>query len=241
MNNESPMHKAFTSYMHDCGCGTNTTQLSNNEEDDILVLPTDEPGLDVTVLSNDIVTNLGYKGYVPIYFQPHSIFEALKQSMEEESVAFDWYVRRQIYSKDNNDEKSAKLWGEIAADEEEHYIKFGKRILETSGKDALSGVMADMPFRVPLSKISVVGSGIEPGDDITAFTGSYPGKKINKGEALVQDLVDAGWIIKGNYSNQETAMQVSSDIIYKENHPTQVINRMPIAYTVLYLSNTKYR
>ena len=44
MNNESPMHKAFTSYMHDCGCGTNTTQLSNNEEDDILVLPTDEPG-----------------------------------------------------------------------------------------------------------------------------------------------------------------------------------------------------
>ena len=72
-------------------------------------------------------------------------------------------------------------------------------------------------------------------------TGSYPGKKINKGEALVQDLVDAGWIIKGNYSNQETAMQISSDIIYKENHPTQVINRMPIAYTVLYLSNTKYR
>ena len=154
MNNESPMHKAFTSYMHDCGCGTNTTQLSNNEEDDILVLPTDEPGLDVTVLSNDIVTNLGYKGYVPIYFQPHSVFEALKQSMEEESVAIDWYIRRQIYSKDNNDEKSAKLWGEIAGDEEEHYIQFGKRILETAGEQALRDVIADMPFRVPLSKIS---------------------------------------------------------------------------------------
>ena len=177
MNNESPMHKAFTSYMHDCGCNKSTTQLSNNEEDDILVLPTDEPGLDVTVLSNDIVTNLGYKGYVPIYFQPHSVFEALKQSMEEESVAIDWYIRRQIYSKDNNDEKSAKLWGEIAGDEEEHYIQFGKRILETAGEQALRDVIADMPFRVPLSKISVVGSGIEPGDDITAFTGSYPGKK----------------------------------------------------------------
>ena len=37
MNNESPMHKAFTSYMHDCGCNKSTTQLSNNEEDDILV------------------------------------------------------------------------------------------------------------------------------------------------------------------------------------------------------------
>ena len=177
MNNESPMHKAFTSYMHDCGCNKSTTQLSNNEEDDILVLPTDEPGLDVTVLSNDIVTNLGYKGYVPIYFQPHSVFEALKQSMEEESVAIDWYIRRQIYSKDNNDEKSAKLWGEIAGDEEEHYIQFGKRILETSGKDALSGVMADMPFRIPITKESVMSSGIESGDDITAFTGSYPGKK----------------------------------------------------------------
>ena len=158
MNNESPMHKAFTSYMHDCGCGTNTTQLSNNEEDDILVLPTDEPGEDVTELSID-VTNLGYKGYVPIYFQPHSVFEALKQSMEEESVAFDWYVRRQIYAKDIGDEASAKLWGEIAADEEEHYIKFGKRILETSGKDALSGVMADMPFRIPITKESVMSSG----------------------------------------------------------------------------------
>ena len=161
MNNESPMHKAFTSYMHDCGCNKSTTQLSNNEEDDILVLPTDEPGLDVTVLSNDIVTNLGYKGYVPIYFQPHSVFEALKQSMEEESVAFDWYVRRQIYAKDIGDEASAKLWGEIAADEEEHYIKFGKRILETSGKDALSGVMADMPFRIPITKESVMSSGID--------------------------------------------------------------------------------
>ena len=161
MNNESPMHKAFTSYMHDCGCNKSTTQLSNNEEDDILVLPTDEPGLDVTVLSNDIVTNLGYKGYVPIYFQPHSVFEALKQSMEEESVAIDWYIRRQIYSKDNNDEKSAKLWGEIAGDEEEHYIQFGKRILETAGEQALRDVIADMPFRIPITKESVMSSGID--------------------------------------------------------------------------------
>ena len=153
MNNESPMHKAFTSYMHDCGCNKSTTQLSNNEEDDILVLPTDEPGEDVT--------NLGYKGYVPIYFQPHSVFEALKQSMEEESVAIDWYIRRQIYSKDNNDEKSAKLWGEIAGDEEEHYIQFGKRILETAGEQALRDVIADMPFRIPITKESVMSSGID--------------------------------------------------------------------------------
>ena len=217
MNNESPMHKAFTSYMHDCGCNKSTTQLSNNEEDDILVLPTDEPGLDVTVLSNDIVTNLGYKGYVPIYFQPHSVFEALKQSMEEESVAIDWYIRRQIYSKDNNDEKSAKLWGEIASDEEEHYIQFGKRILETAGEQALRDVIADMPFRVPLSKISVVGSGIEPGDDITAFTGSYPGKKANICQICHEPIEKPPW-----KSTPERDLVEHMELMHKQDYQKNI-------------------
>ena len=148
MKNESVMHQAMTSYLSDCGCNKRVSQESNNEEHDILVLPTDEPGEDVTELSDNSPT------------KRVSIAELLEKSMAEEDIAFEAYIYRAYHAHMQGDEESMKLWDEIAADESEHHKQFAARLAKLSGS-------------------SIVGSGIDdrPLGDITAFTGSYPGKK----------------------------------------------------------------
>jgi uncharacterized membrane protein (UPF0127 family) len=61
--------------------------------------------------------------------QPEDIEDALKDSIEEELIAYNWYMRRAAYARAHGDEVSAQLWIQIANDErDDHYNKFKDRL-----------------------------------------------------------------------------------------------------------------
>jgi rubrerythrin len=72
--------------------------------------------------------------YQIAYQEPKTVLEGVQSSMGEELTAADWYRRRAINARlKHNDEETAKVYEDIAADEDDHYASFSKRA------DAISG------------------------------------------------------------------------------------------------------
>lgn len=61
---------------------------------------------------------------------PISINEGLRQSMREEETAIAKYGTRAANARLNGDELTARIYEEIARDEDGHYNKFGTRLRE---------------------------------------------------------------------------------------------------------------
>ncbi len=64
------------------------------------------------------------------YPVPSSVSEALEQSMAEETLAANWYRQRAAFARSPEggfDEITAKLWDDIAEEEEGHYTRFKNR------------------------------------------------------------------------------------------------------------------
>jgi rubrerythrin len=73
--------------------------------------------------------------YQLAYQEPKTVLEGIQQAMGEELTAANWYRRRAINARlKHGDEESAKVYEEVAADEDDHYVLFSKRA------DVLSGV-----------------------------------------------------------------------------------------------------
>lgn len=69
--------------------------------------------------------------YMVEYQAPETIEIGLAQSMGEELTATSWYRRRAINARLKGDEKTARLYEDIANDEEgDHYVRFGNRLKE---------------------------------------------------------------------------------------------------------------
>lgn len=64
------------------------------------------------------------------YPMPTSISEALQQSMAEEDLASKWYRQRATFARSQGDEVTAKLWEDIAEEEEGHQVRFKNRLDE---------------------------------------------------------------------------------------------------------------
>jgi rubrerythrin len=65
--------------------------------------------------------------YAVTYQPPSSISAGLHESMGEELTAANWYRRRAEDSRKRGDETTARLYEEIAGDEDDHYRQFGQR------------------------------------------------------------------------------------------------------------------
>jgi rubrerythrin len=72
--------------------------------------------------------------YQIAYQDPKTVLEGLQQSMGEELTAGNWYRRRAINARlKHGDEETAKIYEEIAGDEDSHYVLFSKRADVISG------------------------------------------------------------------------------------------------------------
>ncbi|MDD5510678.1 MAG: ferritin-like domain-containing protein [Dehalococcoidales bacterium] len=62
------------------------------------------------------------------YNTPATISDGLQHSMSEELTASNWYHQRAVHARNHGDNESARLYEDIAGDEDEHYREFSERL-----------------------------------------------------------------------------------------------------------------
>ena len=70
--------------------------------------------------------------YAVTYRPPGSVQEGLQESMGEELTASFWYRERARHARQNGDDHTARLYEQIASEEDEHYREFNARADQVS-------------------------------------------------------------------------------------------------------------
>ena len=65
--------------------------------------------------------------YAKTFEPPHNTAEGLEDSMGEELTAAFWYRERARHARQTGDDQTARLYEQIASEEDEHYREFNAR------------------------------------------------------------------------------------------------------------------
>ena len=86
--------------------------------------------VELAQIQAQIVVNKLHR-YAVTYQEPGNVGEGLLESMGEELTAADWYRRRAQHARECGDFETSALYESIATDEEDdHYVRLGKRLEE---------------------------------------------------------------------------------------------------------------
>ena len=66
------------------------------------------------------------------YREPKTVQQGIQESLGEELTASMWYQLRAKHARGHVDEETAKLYEHIAAEENQHYEEFSKRLNDIS-------------------------------------------------------------------------------------------------------------
>jgi rubrerythrin len=81
-------------------------------------------------LARQVLRDIG----VPTYVEPKSVIQALESSMMEERAAAHFYKSRDHYCSQHGDTVTARLYEDIASEEDEHERKFRERLADLGEK-----------------------------------------------------------------------------------------------------------